>query len=114
MEGAVTCRWLIDSDIVSTARVRRGVALLLEDYANRRDFERDLGIPADAIKAPAKMAAERHADLRQERDEAKIGQTQVPKMTARFGHYALLEAGTGRAIYRLLSAHAHGKSGRVW
>ncbi len=51
MEGAVTCRWLIDPRVDSVGHVRRGVALLLEDYGNRDDFERDLGI-ADAIKPP--------------------------------------------------------------
>ena len=53
MEGAVTCRWLIDPREDSAERVRRGVALLLEDYGNRDDFERDFGI-ADAVKPPAK------------------------------------------------------------
>lgn len=77
MEGAVTCRWLIDPYIDSAARIRRGVALLLEDYANRRDFEQDLGIAVDAIKPPAKPAAERHADLRRERDETKVGRIDV-------------------------------------
>lgn len=109
MEGAVTCRWLIDPRADSADRIRRGVALLLEDYGNRRDFERDIGIAADAIKPPAKSAADRYTELRAARTANKIGATQVPKMTALFGGYAGLQAGHGRAIYRLLSAYAHGK-----
>ena len=109
MEGAVTCRWLIDPRTDSADRVRRGVALLLEDYGNRRDFERDFGIAANAMTPPAKSAANRHAELQAQRDAAKTGRTDVPKMTALFGGYTGLEPGFGRGIYRLLSAYAHGK-----
>lgn len=109
MEGAVTCRWLIDPRQDSAERVRRGVALLLEDYGNRRDFERDFGIEPAAIKPPAKSGADRYKELQAERDVAKIGPIKVPSMTYRFGGYSHLEAGLGRAIYRLLSAYAHGK-----
>jgi hypothetical protein len=108
MEGAVTCRWLIDPREDSAERVRRGVALLLDDYSNRADFERDFGI-ADAIKPPAKSAADRRADLKAERIAAKIGPTQAPRMTALFGGYIGLPPARGRAVYRLLSAWAHGK-----
>jgi hypothetical protein len=108
MEGAVTCRWLIDPRADSAERVRRGVALLLEDYGNRDDFERDFGI-ADAIKPPAKTAADRRAELKTERIAANIGPTQVPKMTTLFGGYIGLLPAQGRAVYRLLSAWAHGK-----
>jgi hypothetical protein len=109
MEGAVTCRWLIDTREDSAERVRRSVALLLDDYGNRRDFERDFGIPAHVIKPPAKSGAERYTELRTERDAAGIGRTKVPSMTYRFGGYIGLPPARGRAIYRLLSAYAHGK-----
>lgn len=109
MEGAVTCRWLIDPRADSADRVRRGVALLLEDYGNRRDFERDFDIPADAIMPPAKSAFDRYAELQTKRDAARIGRVNVPKMTARFGGYTGLRPGMGRGVYRLLSAYAHGK-----
>lgn len=108
MEGAVTCRWLIDPREDSAERIRRGVALLLEDYGHRGDFERDFGI-ADAIKPPAKTAADRRAELKSERVAAKIGPTQAPKMTTLFGGYVGLPPARGRAVYRLLSAWAHGK-----
>jgi hypothetical protein len=108
MEGAVICRWLIDPREDSAERVRRGVALLLEDYGNRDDFERDFGI-ADAIKPPAKTAADRRAELKAARIAAKIGPTQTPKMTTLFGGYIGLPSARGRAVYRLLSAWAHGK-----
>lgn len=109
MEGAVTCRWLIDPREDSAERIRRGVALLIEDYGNRRDFERDFGLAPDAIKPPGKSAADRHTELRTERDTAKIGQRKVPTMTHRFGGYTGLRPGPGRAVYRLLSAWAHGQ-----
>lgn len=108
MEGAVTARWLIDPREDSAERVRRGVALLLEDYGNRRDFERDFGI-AGTIKLPAKSAEVRRAELKAERIAAKIGPTQAPKMTTLFGGYIGLPPARGRAVYRLLSAWAHGK-----
>jgi len=108
MEGAVTCRWLIDPREDSAERVRRGVALLLEDYGNRDDFERDFGI-ADAIKPPAKTAADRRAELKAARIAAKIRSTEAPKMTTLFGGYIGLPPARGRAVYRLLSAWAHGK-----
>ncbi len=108
MEGAVTCRWLIDPREDSAERIRRGVALLLEDYGNREDFERDFGI-AEAVNPPAKTAAARRAELKAERIAAKIGSTQAPKMTTLFGRYTGLPPARGRAVYRLLSAWAHGK-----
>ncbi len=109
MEGPVTCRWLTDPREDSAERIRRGVALLLEDYGNRRDFERDFGIAPDAIKSPAKSAAVRIRELQSERDAAKIGRTRVPGLTAQFDGYAGLPPARGRAVYRLLSAWAHGK-----
>lgn len=109
MEGAVTCRWLIDPRTVSAERVRRGVALLLDDYRSRRDFERDLNLPLDAIRPPAKSGAQRYAELRDERDALRIGRVDVPTMTARFSGYAVPDGRQGRALYRLLSAYAHGR-----
>lgn len=109
MEGAVTSRWLIDPRAGSGERIGRGVALLLDDYANRRDFERDFGIPPEKVKPPARTGADRRAELLAERTAHKIGVVKVPTMTALFGAYVGLEPGPGRAIYRLLSAYAHGK-----
>jgi hypothetical protein len=109
MEGAVTSRWLTDPRQDAAERVRRGVALLLDDYGNRRDFERDFGLDPAAIKPPAKSGADRYKELQAERDAAKIGPIKVPSMTYRFGGYGGLQPGPGRAIYRLLSAYAHGK-----
>ncbi len=109
LEGSVTCRWLVDPRADAAERTRRGVALLLDDYKNRADFERDFGIPPEAIKPPAKSGADRAKELQTERDAAGIGRIDVPRMTARFGGYLGLEPAFGRAIYRLLSAYAHGR-----
>ncbi len=108
MEGAVACRWLIDPRADSGERIGRGVALLLEDYGNRHDFEHDFGLPVENLKPPAKSGADRRAELLAERTAHKIGVVKAPKMTALFGAYIGLEPGPGRAMYRLLSAYAHG------
>jgi len=107
MEGAVTCRWLVDPRIDSAERIRRGIALLLDDYGNRRDFERDWGITA--VEPPAKSAADRIATLRADRDRAKIGHLAVPGPTSLFGAYSGWSPARGRGAYRLLSAFAHGQ-----
>ena len=109
LECAVTTRWLLDPRIDSADRIRRGVALLVEDYANRRDFEDDLGVATRKLEPPVKSGAERLAELKTERGATAVGRIDVPTMTARFGAYTLVAPGTGRATYRLISAHAHGK-----
>ena len=109
MEGAVNCRWLIDPRRDDTERVRRGVAMLLDDYANRRGFEKDFGISPDAITPPAKSGADRYTELKVERGTAGIGRITMPDMTTLFGGYIGLTPARGRAMYRLLSAFAHGK-----
>jgi hypothetical protein len=78
MEGAVTCRWLIDPREDSAERVRRAVALLLEDYGNREDFERDFGI-AEAIKPPAKTAADRRTELKAARIAPRSDRPRRPR-----------------------------------
>lgn len=56
MEGAGTSRWLFDPRLGSAERVSRGVDLLLEDYGNRRDFERDFASNPPAVKPPPRAA----------------------------------------------------------
>jgi hypothetical protein len=108
MEGAVMCRWLVDPKADSTVRIQRAVALLLDDYRNRRAWELDRGI-ADADFGKGKPAAQRFEDLRKERDDAKIEEVQVLTCTDLFGLYAGYRTpSSGRAMYRLLSAWAHG------
>lgn len=109
MEGAVMCRWLVQQRTDSPDRVRRGVALLLDDYRERRAFEQEIGVTADRLRPPAKTGTDRLTELQRERDRAGIGRTEIPKMTALFGAYAVPGGPTGRALYRLLSAYAHGK-----
>ena len=47
LEGAATCRWLIDSDIDYHERIRRGSVLQLEDWRQRKRFEESIGIGTD-------------------------------------------------------------------
>lgn len=96
----MTCRWLIDPRADSGERIGRDVALLLDNYANRRDFEHDFGLPVENLKPPAKSGADRRAELLAERTAHKIGVVKVPKMTALFGGYSGLEPGPGRATSR--------------
>jgi hypothetical protein len=108
MEGAVMCRWLVDPNADSTMRIQRAVALLLDDYRNRRAWENDRGI-GDADFGKGKNAAQRHEDLRQARDDAKIEAVPVLKYTKLFSLYAgYRKPSSGSAMYRLLSAWAHG------
>jgi hypothetical protein len=108
IEGAVMCRWLVDPKADSPVRIQRGVALLLDDYRNRRAWENDRGM-GDADFGKGKNAAQRHEDLRKARDDAKIEEVPVLNYTDLFGLYAGYRAPSGgRAMYRLLSAWAHG------
>ena len=108
MEGAVMCRWLVDPKADSAVRIQRAVALLLDDYRNRRAWECDRGI-ADADFGKGKNGAQRLEDLRQARDDAKIEAVPVLKYTELFGLYAgYRKPSSGSAMYRLLSAWAHG------
>jgi hypothetical protein len=108
MEGAVMCRWLVDPKADSAVRIQRAVALLLDDYRNRRAWESDREM-TDADFGAGKPAAQRHEDLRKARDDAKIEEVQVLTYTDLFGLYAgYRKPSSGRAMYRLLSAWAHG------
>jgi hypothetical protein len=108
MEGAVLFRWLIDPKADSAGRIRRAVALLLDDHRNRRAFEGDIGMAPNA-PIQGRTGAQRYADLLAARTDAKIVELDVANYTDLFGLYAgYREPSVGRAMYRILSAHAHG------
>jgi hypothetical protein len=108
MEGAVMCRWLVDPKADSAIRIQRAVALLLEDYRNRRAWEDDIDVAPDALRS-GKTGAQRYKELLAARKDAKIEEVDVLNYTDLFGLYAGYRAPcTGRAMYRLLSAWAHG------
>jgi hypothetical protein len=107
VEGAVTCRWLVDGSATAAERTRRGVALLREDYINRRDFDRDMGIRA--VPSPSKTAAVRLKELERECRVAKLKPGATMGVTSRCRAYAVPNGSAGVAVYRLLSAFAHSK-----
>ena len=105
LEGSVTCRWLVDASVPSVERVRRGVALLRDDYINRRDFDRDMGIRA--VPSPGKTAAARVKDLERDYRAAKVKPGAAMGVTSRCRAYAVPSGDIGVAAFRLLSAFAH-------
>jgi hypothetical protein len=109
MEGAVMCRWFVDLKAGSTVRIQRAVALLLDDYRNRRAWESDLGVAPDSPFGEGKTGAQRYVDLLKARKAAKIEEVEVLNYTDMFGLYAGYRTPCpGRAMYRLLSGWAHG------
>jgi len=109
MEGAVTCRWLTDPQADNKERVRRGVALLADDYRNRADFERDIGLRATRALGSARTGTERLKELTSQSGAAGIKPGASLGMTSRFDRYAVPDGPLGRSVFRLLSAYAHGK-----
>lgn len=114
MEGAVMCRWLVDPKADSTIRIQRVAALLLDDYRNRRAWEYDLGVAPDADFGNGKTAPQRHTDLQKARKAGKIEEVEVLNYTELFGLYGgYRNPCSGRAMYRLLSAWAHGQQWQI-
>lgn len=113
LEGAVTCRWLVDPWATSKERRRRGAIAQLEDYVERGKFE--ASIDTRPFVAPAKSGADRAADLRQllvSEGEMAADATADPRslsMTDRFKLYAMTSGYDGSWLYRVLSAFAHGR-----
>lgn len=112
MEGAVTCRWLVDPRIDSEERRWRGAIAELEDHRQRREFERTAGITDHP--PPSRSGAERYAEherrMRRERVWRADHNQRMPAVTDLFREYAIADKpGGGEWLYRLLSAFAHGK-----
>ncbi len=108
LEGVARARWLTEEEAGSIFRVRRGIALLVEDHRNRREFESDFEVPTERLESPAKSGGARYLELIAERDLAGIKAERVPPMTELFARYIGQDPGPGRGTYRLLSAYAHG------
>jgi hypothetical protein len=112
LEGAVTCRWLVDPYVAPERRRLRGAAAQLEDYAERRKFEDAIGVPP--FEPPAKSGGQREADFKKLLVDADLVAAEAVEdlrtmaMTDRCRHYALLSRRDGSWLYRVLSAYAHG------
>lgn len=124
LEGAVTCRWLIDPTIDREERRWRGAIVELEDRRQRRSWEAALGLDKISREPPAQSGAARYdehvASMKAEGlwDIHRVRPAPspdtpppAPGMTELFANYALVLArGQGEWFYRTLSAFAHQRS----
>lgn len=113
-EGAVIARWLVDKAVDSDERLRRGWGAQLADLEERRRME-DLAT-RDGLELPrgqGLLARERITDLEKEAKDARISPRKPLGITDLFARYATPPKadlfGAGEALYRMLSAIAHGK-----
>lgn len=108
MEGAATCRWLVDKAVGREERIARGVAAALEDFNQLRKFEESVGISGTSPDG-ATSASQWIQELSEERDRANIQAMPYPNMVWLMEHYGRPEVGDSVWLYRLLSAFAHAK-----
>lgn len=113
-EAAVTARWLVDEAADAQERARRAWGAQQQDLVERGRME-DL-ITRDGFDLPrgqGLLAKERMADLDAEARHAGVIPRKPLGVTDLFARYATPPdadlLGTGEALYRLLSAIAHGK-----
>jgi hypothetical protein len=113
-EAAVTARWLVDGAADAHERLRRAWGAQQMDLAERGRME-DL-IRRDGFDLPTGqglLAKERTADLEADAKRARVVSRKPLGVTDLFARYATPSGaalpGTGEALYRLLSAIAHGK-----
>ncbi len=104
IEGAVTCRWLMDPRCGGAEKRTRGIRAQLKDYTYRASFEKHFPAVSRADGSPARSAAERLVQLRSEMAELGIVEVKMPSMTELFADYSL-----GGWFYSLLSSFAHGQ-----
>ena len=112
-EGAVQTRWLLDPAIDATKRRRRAIRLQCADHLERHLFE-DAGRKDNIPRDPAlggRSALYRLAELRRGARLIGEGMHRPTDTTGMFRDYARFGARrhAGEALYRLLSALAHGK-----
>lgn len=110
MEASVTARWLLGG-VTSSDRVARATAFLWSDYEERRKAEKVLGVTK--VTAPAKTAAQRRADLEAQRLADHIPAINLPPFTMLFADHGIPGGDPSEAVYRILSAYAHGRRWRL-
>jgi hypothetical protein len=109
VENTAWARWLLDPALATDERVARAVASQIKDYGDRHQFEHATGL--DAKPRPSgKHGAERRADLIAARNSQGVAPLRLPAATEVCERY-VVSAGplVGGAVYRLLSAFAHGR-----
>ena len=104
-EGAATVHWLVEAGVDATIRVQRGAVMQLEDYRNRREFEKGRGIQDGAFTGRAKSGSARYEEHQAKMAAAQIpGSPRVPTATRLVDQY-----GAGAWAYQLTSGFAHRK-----
>ena len=115
LEGAAVCRWLVERELTVEERRWRGTVAQLEDYRQRRSFERSIGLDESRWIAPGKPARVRQADLEREVKRHGVADRRMPGMTDLFRTYVRPEQGVdGEWVYRILSGFAHGYEWAIW
>ena len=110
LDGVVVCLWLLDGG--ARSRLQRAVSLQIEDQDERRKFE-EAGEVARPTHAHGRTGEERRDLTQAHAREAGIAPVRVPRWTELYRDFALdgpARPRGGEALYRLLSAHAHGAS----
>ena len=109
IETSALCRWLVDPNVTSGERIRRGVAAQLDDWHERDMWERASGADKMPRVGSGRTGAERVKQLTADRAAAGVGEMKVLSFVELCRRYAGEGPFRGEALYRLASAFAHGK-----
>jgi len=116
----VTVRWLIDRASSPKERVARAVALLADDYEERRKAEnsmaaamRALGREPKVPVPPAMTAAARKAELEAQRIADGLAAYQLPPYTRVLETHGLPGGDRSVGDHRVLTGHPHGLRWRL-
>src|ERR1035437_7720104 len=80
IETSALCRWLVDPNVTSGGRIRRGVAAQLDDWHERDLWERASGADKMPRVGNGRTGAERMKELVAGRSAAGVGEIQVPRL----------------------------------
>jgi hypothetical protein len=109
MEGAATCRWLIDPKVDFQERIRRGAVMQLDDWRQRERFERSLGVGPDSPRDPkARWGFERVAETEAKmRRIGMIAQDVKGRDVKPLSTTDRVQAYANESMWRAASAFAH-------
>jgi hypothetical protein len=110
IEGAAVARWLCDPGIDATVRLRRAAGAQLDDYKQRRAFEREM----DFKVAPGGQTATQRIEALERLLRARhIEPIVMPSATDLFAMYARSSdpKASGEKFFRMISGVIHSK---VW
>jgi len=114
VEGCSVARWLADTSLSSTERMRRAAGAQLADYDERIRFERRLGSRLPKPRGKGRTGEQRRQELEKSLGRLGITPIALPSTTDLFARYFLPrdpEKTSGEAFFRQISAVAHSK---VW